>query len=134
MQRLTNEQLLTYNFNQQMNKRHFTTLLATMLTGIVFAQPTHVIIDEEKEFKTVKEFIAKEQYAFAYPLVKELKVKYPANKKTDHAYINDDINYYNALCELKLFYKQCKQPAPQPDNEFSPGTLLFFKKRFSKCY
>lgn len=111
MQRLTNEQLLTYNFNQQMNKRHFTTLLATMLTGIVFAQPTHVIIDEEKEFKTVKEFIAKEQYAFAYPLVKELKVKYPANKKTDHAYINDDINYYNALCELKLLQDIGKEDA-----------------------
>ena len=73
-----------------------------MFTCTVFAQPTHVFTDDEKDYKTAKEFIAKEQYAFAYPLVKELKLKYQPNKKTDHAYINDDIDYYNALCELKL--------------------------------
>ena len=85
-----------------MNKQKLLSLLAVMLTGIAFAQPTHTVTDDEKEYKTAKEFIAKEQYAFAYPLVKELKLKYTANKKTDHAYINDDIDYYNALCELKL--------------------------------
>ena len=85
-----------------MNKQKLLSLLAVMLTGIAFAQPTHTITGDEKEYKTAKEFIAKEQYAFAYPLVKELKLKYTANKKTDHAYINDDIDYYNALCELKL--------------------------------
>ena len=95
-------QLLTLNFNDQMNKQKLLSLLAVMLTGIAFAQPTHTITGDEKEYKTAKEFIAKEQYAFAYPLVKELKLKYTANKKTDHAYINDDIDYYNALCELKL--------------------------------
>ncbi len=73
-----------------------------MLCCTAFAQPTHVITDEEKDYKTVKEFIAKEQYAFAYPLVKELKLKYREDRKSDHSYISDDINYYNALCELKL--------------------------------
>lgn len=85
-----------------MNKRTLLSLLAVMLTGIAFAQPTHAIIDEEKDYKTAKEFIAKEEYAFAYPLVKELKLKYPENTKTDHSYINEDVDYYYVVCELKL--------------------------------
>jgi tetratricopeptide (TPR) repeat protein len=90
------------NTTSYMNKRILVSLLATMLYSIAFAQPTHVFTDEEKDYKTAKEFIAKEEYAFAYPLIKELKLKYGDDRKTDHAYINDDINYYNALCELKL--------------------------------
>lgn len=82
-----------------------------MFTCAVFAQPTHVFTDDEKDYKTAKEFIAKEQYAFAYPLVKELKLKYLPNKKTDHAYLNDDIDYYNALCELKLLQDIGKEDA-----------------------
>ncbi len=76
--------------------------LTLLLSCAAFAQPTHVITDEEKEYKTVREFIAKEQYAFAYTLLKELRFKYAGNKKTDHAYIDEDINYYTAICELKL--------------------------------
>jgi tetratricopeptide (TPR) repeat protein len=85
-----------------MNKHFFLSIIAVMLTCIAFAQPTHVFTDEEKDYKTVKEFIAKEEYAFAYPLIKGLKLKYREDRKSDHAYINDDINYYNALCELKF--------------------------------
>jgi tetratricopeptide (TPR) repeat protein len=85
-----------------MNKTTLLALLAVMLTGVAFAQPTHAVIDEEKDYKTAKEFIAKEEYAFAYPLVKELKLKYPENTKTDHSYINDDVDYYYVVCELKL--------------------------------
>ncbi len=85
-----------------MNIRILFSLTATMLCSIAFTQSTHVFTDEEKDYKTAKEFIAKEEYAFAYPLIKELKLKYSADRKTDHAYINDDINYYNALCELKF--------------------------------
>ena len=85
-----------------MNKRILFSLAAIILYSIAFAQPTHVITDEEKDYKTVKEYIAKEQYAFAYPLIKELKLKYKEDRRSDHAYINDDINYYNALCELKF--------------------------------
>jgi len=94
-----------------MYKQYFISLLAVMFTCTVFAQPTHVFTDDEKDYKTAKEFIAKEQYAFAYPLVKELKLKYQPNKKTDHAYSNDDIDYYNALCELKLLQDIGKEDA-----------------------
>ena len=94
-----------------MYKQNLITFLAVMLSYALFAQPTHVLTDDEKDYKTAKEFIAKEQYAFAYPLVKELKLKYQPNKKTDHTYINDDIEYYNALCELKLLQDIGKEDA-----------------------
>ena len=85
-----------------MTRKYLCFLFALVPTCSAFAQATHSIIDEEKDYKAAKEFIAKEQYAFAYPLLKELKQQYPANRKADHAYINDDLDYYNALCELKL--------------------------------
>ena len=84
-------------------KRHIIVFVSSiMFSTVVFAQPTHAVTDEEKEYKTLKEFIAKEQYGFAYTTVKQLKTKYPANTSSDHSYINEDINYYNALCELAL--------------------------------
>lgn len=94
-----------------MNKTTFVALFAVMLAGTASAQPSYSIIDEEKDYKTAKEFIAKEQYAFAYPLVKALKLKYPDNRKSDHAYINDDVNYYYVLCELKMLQDIGKEDA-----------------------
>ncbi len=94
-----------------MSKRILLSIAATILYCIAFAQPTHVFTDEEKDYKIVKEFIAKDQYAFAYSLIKELKLKYRQDRKTDHAYINDDINYYNALCELKFLQDIGKEDA-----------------------
>jgi tetratricopeptide (TPR) repeat protein len=102
-----------------MNKRILFFLTATMLCCIAYAQPTHVFTDEEKDYKTAKEFIAKEEYAFAYPLIKELKLKYRDDRKTDHAYINDDINYYNALCELKFLQDIGKDDAVEYINSIN---------------
>ena len=67
-----------------------------------FAQPTHAITDPEKKYKDAKEFFVKEQYALAYPLLEELKEQYPDNTISNHTYINDDVNYYYIVCELKL--------------------------------
>ncbi len=125
-----------------MNKRILVSIAATMLSYIAFAQPTHVFTDEEKDYKTAKEFIAKEEYAFAYPLIKELKLKYKADRKTDHAYINDDINYYNALCELKFLQDIGKDDAVEyinsVDNEprqqimsFHLAHYYFLKNNYS---
>jgi tetratricopeptide (TPR) repeat protein len=102
-----------------MNRKLLLSIYAMLLIGIAFAQPTHVITDEEKDYKVVKEYIAKEQYAFAYPLIKDLKIKYSDDRKTDHAYINDDINYYNALCELKLLQDIGKEDALEYINSIS---------------
>ncbi|MEX0635910.1 MAG: tetratricopeptide repeat protein, partial [Ferruginibacter sp.] len=69
-----------------------------------FSQPTHSITDQERSYKEAKAFIEKEQYAWAYPMLKELKKQYPANTNSDHSYINNDIDYYYIVCELKLMH------------------------------
>ncbi len=77
-------------------------LFSAVLSFSSFAQPTHAVTDPEKKYKDVKEMMVKEQYALAYPLLKDLKKAYPENTSSDHAYLNEDISYYYIVCELKL--------------------------------
>ena len=86
-------------------------LFATAISLSAFAQPTHAITDPEKKFKDAKELFVKEQFALAYPLFAELKGQYPENTASDHAYINDDVNYYYIVCELKLQQPIAEQEA-----------------------
>ena len=86
-----------------MIKHKLTALLLT--AGLYFAataQPTHAVTDTEKKYKDAKELFVKEQFALAYPLLKELKEQYPDNTISNHTYLNDDISYYYTVCELKL--------------------------------
>ena len=94
-----------------MNRSFFFTLLLLAASFISIAQPTHHITDPEKKFKEAKEFFVKEQYALAYPLVKELKLMYPDNTISDHTYINDDVNYYYIACQLKLMQEVAEKEA-----------------------
>ncbi len=77
-------------------------LFTAMLSLSAFSQPTNAVTDPEKKYKDAKELFVREQYALAYPLLKELKAQYPDNTISDHTYINDDVNYYYIACELKL--------------------------------
>lgn len=88
-----------------MNRTIYSLLLLLAATATSYAQPTHSITDPERKYKEAKEFFVKEQYALAYPLMKELKQAYPANSISDHTYINDDINYYYIACQLKLMHQ-----------------------------
>jgi tetratricopeptide (TPR) repeat protein len=94
-----------------MKQKLFLSLFAAALSVTAFSQATNSVTDPEKEYKEVKEHIAKEEYAFAYPMVKELKQMYPENTATNHSYINDDINYYYVVCELKLMQDIAKADA-----------------------
>lgn len=85
-------------------------LFVTVFSFSAFAQPTHVITDPEKNYKDAKELFVKEQYALAYPLFAALKAQNPDNTASDHAYINDDVNYYYIVCQLKL-----QQPAAEQE-------------------
>jgi len=86
-------------------------LLAAMFSLSAFAQPTHTITDAEKKYKDAKELFVQEQFALAYPLFAELRAKYPDNTVSDHAYLNDDVNYYYIACELKLQQPVAEQEA-----------------------
>lgn len=96
-----------------------------MLSYASFSQPTFAVTDPELKYKEVKEYFSREQYALAYPLIKELKTAYPANTATDHAYLNDDILFFEIICELKLLQPVGKENAEryiatvnnQPRNE-----------------
>jgi tetratricopeptide (TPR) repeat protein len=86
-------------------------LFAAAISFSVFAQPTHVITDPEKKFKDAKELFVREQFALSYPLLAELRTENPANTVSDHTYINDDVNYYYIVCELKLQQPVAEQEA-----------------------
>ena len=88
----------------------FILLFAAGITATAMAQPTAVVTDPEKKYKDAKELFVKEQYALAYPLFRELKQEYPDNTISNHTYINDDVNYYTTVCELKLM-----QPAAESE-------------------
>lgn len=84
---------------------------AVFLTISVIAQATHFVTDTEKKYKEVKEFIAKEEYGFAYTAVKELKSMYPGETASNHSYINDDVDFFYVLCGLKLMQERAKNEA-----------------------
>lgn len=99
------------NETTNMIKHKITALLfAAAISFSAFSQPTHSIIDPEKKFKDAKEFFMQEQFALAYPLLAELKAENPDNTVSNHTYINDDVNYYYIVCELKL-----KQPIAEDE-------------------
>ena len=78
------------------------TVLLSLVYSLSFSQATHVITDPLARYKQAQEYMLQDNYALAYPLLKELQDKYPANTASDHAYLNDDISFYYILCELKL--------------------------------
>jgi tetratricopeptide (TPR) repeat protein len=67
-----------------------------------FSQANFNVTDPERSFKEAKEFFIKEQYALAYPLLKELKKQYPENTASSHTYLNQDINYYFIVTGLAM--------------------------------
>ena len=77
-------------------------LMAVLISFSIFAQPTHVITDAEKQFKEAKGLFIKQQYALAYPLLQEVKKQYPDEQKSNNVYLHDDVNYYYIVCRLKL--------------------------------
>ena len=93
-----------------MNYRIILVLLISIISTGAFSQPTNAVTDPEKKFKEAKELFLQEQYALAYPLLNSLKESYPDNTTSDHAYLNEDLNYYYIVCRLKL-----KQPVAEQE-------------------
>ena len=85
-----------------MIKKSFLTFITILFSFSVFSQATFVVTDPQKSFKEAKELFVKQEYALAYPLFKEVKEQYPQDQKSNHLYLNEDVNYYYIVCELKL--------------------------------
>ena len=76
---------------------------ASLLLSIsCFSQANYNVTDPERDYKEAKEFFIKDEYSLAYPLLKALRDKYPENTQSNHAYINQDLEYYYIVCGLKL--------------------------------
>lgn len=85
-----------------MKKAAWSILFTLLAMTASYAQPTHVYTDPEKKYKEIKEYIAREEYGLAYPLIKDLLQQYPENKASDQSYLYEDLRYYQLLCDLQL--------------------------------
>ena len=82
--------------------RFFLPFLFIVFSIPCFSQANYSVTDPQKDFKEAEYFFLKGEYSLAYPLLKPLLDKYPENTKSSHAYLNQDIEYYFVVCELKL--------------------------------
>lgn len=92
-------------------QKFFLGLCLSLISLSSIGQATNAITDADKKYKEVKELVSQQDYAFAYTLVKDLKKQYPESTQSDHAYINDDLNYFEILCAVKLNQAQAKEAA-----------------------
>jgi len=91
--------------------RFFLSIAFMLLFVCCFSQANYKVTDPEKSFKDAREFFIKGQYTIAYPLLKPLLDKYPENTTSSHAYLNQDIQYYFIVCELKLNQEMAENDA-----------------------
>ncbi len=82
--------------------RLFLILFLLVTYSFSYSQANYNVTDPEKSFKEAKNFFIQQQYALAYPLLKELKQKYPENTASSHTYLNQDIEYYFIVSGLVL--------------------------------
>ncbi len=82
--------------------RFFLPLVCMILSAPCFSQANYSVTDPQKDFKEAEYYFLKGEYSLAYPLLKPLLDKYPENTKSSHAYLNQDIEYYFTVCELKM--------------------------------
>ena len=82
--------------------RFLSFFICITLSYTSFSQANYFVTDPEKSFKEAKEYFIKDEYSLAYPLLKALMDKYPENTQSNHAYINQDVQYYYIVCGLNL--------------------------------
>lgn len=92
-------------------QKFFLGLCLALFSLSSIGQATNAITDADKKYKELKDLVSRQDYAFAYTMVKDLKKQYPESSQSDHAYINDDLNYFEILCAVKLNQTQAKQAA-----------------------
>lgn len=91
--------------------RFYLLLIFILISSTSFSQANFNVTDPERDFKEAKDFFIKEQYALAYPLLKDLKLKYPENTTSNHTYLNQDINYYFIVSSLALDQQVAEEEA-----------------------
>lgn len=83
-------------------KRLLSFYILLSITSSCFSQANFAVTDPERGFKQARDFFILGEYSLAYPLLQQLKDKYPENTTSDHTYLNQDLDYYYIVCGLKL--------------------------------
>ena len=91
--------------------RLFLPLVFMILSAPCFSQANYFVTDPQKNFKEAEDLFIKGEYSLAYPLFRSLLDKYPENTKSSHAYLNQDLQYYYIVCELKLNQQVAEEAA-----------------------
>jgi TolA-binding protein len=81
------------------------------ISSSCFSQANFAVTDPERDFKQARDLFILEQYSLAYPLLRQLRMKYPENTSSDHTYLNQDLEYYYIVCGLKLGEAVAEQQA-----------------------
>ncbi len=95
-----------------MNKFHLILVLfICFISSKAIAQPTHTLLDKEAKLKQLQTFVQQGDYALAYPIAQELRMRRVDAFSVEPSYVADDVSFYNILCELKLNHSVAKQEA-----------------------
>src|SRR5258706_783078 len=124
-------------------KRLFFVFLS-ILSLQCFSQANYNVTDPERGFKEAKDLFIKEEYSLAYPLLKELKQKYPENTQSSHMYLNQDVEYYYIVCglllnqpvaeaEAKSFVEVANNEPRQQTMSYHLARYYFVKEDFSNA-
>lgn len=85
-----------------MINRKLLLLVVFLLGKNIFAQPTHVLTNPERDYQKAGEYFNSGDYALAYPLLRSLQQKLSENSPADCAYMHDNVEYWYIVCELRL--------------------------------
>lgn len=123
--------------------RYFVLIFCSfVLSASAFAQANFNVTDPDIEFKKAKEFFIKEQYALAYPLLKELKLQYPESNASSYTTTYQDVSYYYLVTELalnqdvaedeaKTFIASANNEARQQVMSYHLARYYFLKKNYN---
>ena len=125
--------------------KHLFVLAGPMLLGIVASsQQTSFYSDSFTKFKEAKEYFQKEQYALAYPLLKELDQSVRETDIANAPVTVQEISYYTIACGLKqgeekaedeaIRFIDVEENAPRVQMmNFHLGEFYFRQQQFDKA-
>lgn len=79
--------------------------------AVAIAQPTHPHSAIEQKYLKAKAFVLAEDYALAYPILKELKGQLHEMHQSNEAFSTEDVMYSYILCELKMMLNTAPENA-----------------------
>lgn len=94
-------------------KKYRLLLVFFFATFFTHAQQTYNYTDPHEAFNKAKEYVAKEQYNLAYPILKELQTSLRETDRINNAVMAQEIDYYTTVAALKQNESAAEQTAQQ---------------------